>query len=256
MKAEVIGLDGKKIKTIDLPEQFNEDYEPDLIKRAILAINSHGRQAYGTAYQAGMSHSAKLSRRRRNYKGSYGKGISRVTRKTMWRRGLQFGWVGALAPGTVGGRRAHPPKPEKNWDLKMNNKERKKAIRSALSGALLQNKLFVVENKLEDLKKSKDVTNTFKTLGINFDSVKRKMAGRGKSRGRVSTYKKNALVVVAKTCELQKAIANLPGFDVVDANSINAKLLTLGHEGVRRCIFTEGALEKISKENLFLDKKK
>ena len=144
MKADVFGLDGKKVKSIELPEQFNEEYEPDLIKRAILVIQSHNRQPYGVAYQAGMIHSAKLSRRRRNYKGSYGKGISRVPRKTMWRRGMQFGWVGANAPGMVGGRRSHPPKAYKNWDLKINIKERKKAIRSALSGSLANNKVGII----------------------------------------------------------------------------------------------------------------
>ena len=53
----------------------------------------------------------------------------------MWRRGTQFMWVGALAPGTVGGRKAHPPKASKIWNLKINKKERAKAIRSALGGS-------------------------------------------------------------------------------------------------------------------------
>ena len=121
MKADVYGLDGKKAKSIDLPEQFNENYEPTLIKRAILVVLSHGRQKYGAMVQAGKNYSAKLSKRRRDYRGSYGKGISRTPRKIMWRRGRQMGWVGALAPGTVGGRRAHPAKPTMDLDLKINN---------------------------------------------------------------------------------------------------------------------------------------
>ncbi|MBS3175160.1 50S ribosomal protein L4 [Candidatus Woesearchaeota archaeon] len=256
MKAEVIGLDGKKIKTIDLPEQFNEDYEPDLIKRAILAINSHGRQAYGTAYQAGMSHSAKLSRRRRNYKGSYGKGISRVPRKTMWRRGMQFGWVAANAPGTVGGRRAHPPKAQRIWDLKINKKERKKAIRSALSGAVLNSQLLIIEDKIENLKKIKDVKTVFTTLGLNITAKKIQRAGRGKSRGRGIKYSKNPLIVVAKKCDFINAVSNLPGYDVVDVKSLNAQLLTLGHDKIRKCIFTESAVSTIGKEKLFSGDKK
>src|SRR3990167_10770470 len=155
MKAEVFDLDGKKIKTIELPEQFYENYEPDLINRAILAIFSHRRQPYGTMPLAGIDYSGKLSRRRRDYKGAYGKGISRASRKTMWRRGMQFGWVGAISPGTVGGRRAHPPKATKIWDLKINNKERRKAIRSALSGVAIKKRLFIIEDKFEDLKQAK-----------------------------------------------------------------------------------------------------
>ena len=47
-------------------------------------------------------------------------------------------WVGAFAPGTVGGRRAHPPKSEKIWSKKINKKENAKAIRSAISATLLK----------------------------------------------------------------------------------------------------------------------
>ncbi len=253
MKADVFDLEGKKLKSIELPEQFNEEYEPDLVKRAILAIQSHNRQPYGATYQAGMIHSAKLSRRRRNYKGSYGKGISRVPRKTMWRRGMQFGWVGANAPGMVGGRRAHPPKAYKIFDLKINIKERKKAIRSALSGSLLNNKFIVVENKIEDLKKLNDVETTFKSLGLDLETVKRFRAGRGKNRGREVRYKKKALIVVAKKCDLVKAVANLPGYDVVNVKDLNAALLTVGHKDTRQCVFTEAAVERINKEKLFLN---
>ena len=75
MKADVYSLDGEKVKSIELPDQFNESYEPDLIKRAILVIFSHDRQKYGAMARAGKEYSAKLSKRRRDYKGSYGKGI-------------------------------------------------------------------------------------------------------------------------------------------------------------------------------------
>ena len=251
MKADVYGLDGKKSKSIDLPEQFNENYEPTLIKRAILVVLSHGRQKYGAMVQAGKNYSAKLSKRRRDYRGSYGKGISRTPRKIMWRRGRQMGWVGALAPGTVGGRRAHPAKPTRDWDLKINVKERKKAIRSALSGTVLQNKIMVVDNKLESLNKTKEIQSTLKNLGLSIEVVKRQKAGRGKTRGRRIHYKKQALIIVANKCNLMTAVNNLPGYDIVDAKSVNAQLLTLGHEGARQCLFTEAAIERIGKEKLF-----
>ncbi len=256
MKVDVLSLDGNKIKSIDLPEQFLENYEPDLVNRAVLVIFSHNRQPYGTMPKAGQGYSAKLSRRRRDYKTAYGKGISRVPRKTMWRRGVQFGWVGALAPGTIGGRRAHPPKATKIWDLNINTKERKKAIRSALSGVAQNNKLFIVDDKFEELKKAKDVKNVLKLLGFNVETVKRKRAGRGKSRGRAIRYKKNALVVVAKNNGIVKALSNLAGYDIVDVRSLNASLLSLGFGVPRQCIFTEGALNLLAKEKLFFEGKK
>lgn len=255
MKADVFSLQGNKVKSIELPDQFSENYECDLVNRAVQVIFSNNRQSYGTMPLAGQGYSAKLSRRRRDYKGAYGKGISRVPRKTMWRRGMQFGWVGALAPGTVGGRRAHPPKAEKIWSLKINDKERRKAIRSALSGVVLKSKLIVVENKFEDLKLAKDMKNVLKLLKLDVTSVKRKKIGKAKSRGREFRYKKNSLVVTSKRCNANKAISNFPGYDVVDVRSLNANLLNLGYNNPRSCIFTEGALDLLAKERLFFEKK-
>ena len=73
-----------------------------------------------------MKQSAKLSKRRRAYRGSYGFGISRTPRKILSKRGRRLGWVGAVAPNTVGGRRTHPPKAEKIWREEINTKERRK----------------------------------------------------------------------------------------------------------------------------------
>ena len=175
MKANYFNTQGKKEKSIDLPEQFNEPIRPDLIQRVVLVIQSHKRQPYGAKPTAGQRYSAVLSRRRRKYKGSYGHGISRVPRKTTWRRGTQFGWVGAFAPGTVGGRRAHPPKKSKIWDLKINIKERRKATRSALAavvnesevkkrGHLFKELPTVVDSKIENYNKTKQVNIVTKIL--------------------------------------------------------------------------------------------
>ena len=84
-----------------------------LIKRAVLTLQNNKRQRYGANPEAGKKVSAALSKRRRKYRGSYGHGISRVPRKILSRRGTSMNWQGAFAPGTVGGRRAHPPKAEK-----------------------------------------------------------------------------------------------------------------------------------------------
>src|SRR3989338_1470831 len=127
----------------ELPSQFNESYRPDLIQRAVLALQSSARQRYGAKPLAGMRSSSRVSKRRRNWRGCYGFGISRVNRKILSHRGTRMHWVGAFTPQTVGGRRAHPPKAERIWDQKINDKERRKAIRSAMSATI--NKSLVEE---------------------------------------------------------------------------------------------------------------
>src|SRR3989344_7504660 len=137
MKADVVGISGSKGKG-EFPFQFNEPIRPDLVKRAVESIWGNTRQPYGAFPRAGKQAAAKLSRRRRDYKTSYGYGISRVPRKVLSRRGTRFTLVGAYAPGTVGGRQAHPPKAEKIWTRKLNKRERRKAIRSALAATIVK----------------------------------------------------------------------------------------------------------------------
>lgn len=253
MKTELYDLEGKKIKDIELPSQFTTDYEPILVKRALLVIQYH-QKPYGSMYGAGfVGVSGKISRRRRNYKGSYGHGISRVPRKTLWRRGTQFGWVGTEAPGTVKGRRAHPPKSEKQFELKINKKERKKAIRSALSGVAQAKKMKVVEAKFETLKKSKDLkafmTKLMAQEVARLDEVTIR-AGKGKKRGRRYQTKKGPLLVVADKCAVQTAAKNLPGIDVVAVKNLNVEVLTRGTE-LRPSVWTENAVKKLELEKLF-----
>src|SRR3990167_1169224 len=226
---KVLDLEGKKIREINLPKQFSEPYHPNLIKRAILAIQGNKRQPYGASPRAGLRYSSTLSKRRKKYKGSYGKGISRTPRKVMWRRGTQFGYVGATAPGTRGGRKAHPPKAEKIFTKKINIKERRKAIRSALSATFTLDLIkkrnhqiprefpFIIEDKFETLEKTKDVMNILNKLGFEKElercEKKKVRAGKGKTRGRRYRKKVGPLIVVSKDCKLLKSAVNIPGVD-------------------------------------------
>src|SRR3989338_8071357 len=136
MKAVLYDKNGIKKSEINLPSQFNEPVREDIILRAVLAIQTKRRTEYGAYEEAGMRYSTRQPKRRRKYRGMYGIGISRVPRKIMSRSGTQFNRVAALAPGTVGGRKAHPPKASKIWLERINKKERVKAIRSAISASV------------------------------------------------------------------------------------------------------------------------
>lgn len=265
---KVLGLDGKEAGKQKMPVQFDELVRPTLIKRAVHALQSHRRQRYGADPRAGKKASAVLSRRRRKYKGSYGKGISRVPRKTMLRRGMQMIWTGAFAPGTVGGRRAHPAKPEHDFSLKINDKERKKAIRSALSASLDKDVVasrghkvpasypFVVSSDCEKSKKTKDILAMLTALGLSDDlgrgSKKAVRPGKGKMRGRKYKRSKGPLLVVSDDCEALRAARNLAGVDVVKVAKVNAELLAPGAHPGRLTLYTQAAVEKMNKEGLFL----
>ncbi|HLC55490.1 MAG TPA: 50S ribosomal protein L4 [Candidatus Nanoarchaeia archaeon] len=271
MKVDVISMQGSKVRKVDLPAQFSEAVRLDLIKRAVLSIQSHNRQPYGTFPQAGIRQVAKLSRRRRQFKTAYGHGISRVPRKALWNRGRQFGWVGAFAPGTVKGRKANPPKAEKIWKQKINVQERRKAIRSALAATMQQNlikqrgHLFkeltpVVDAQAESLAKTREVQAFLEKMGLQAElsrvAERRIRAGRGKMRNRPYKQRKGPLFVVSGDCKLLKSARNIPGIDVCEVKKLNAELLAPGCIPGRLTLFTEQALDVLQKEQLFMNVKK
>ena len=267
MKIPLYTIDKKEVEKKALPSCFQESIRADLVKRAVLALRANNRQPYGADPSAGMKQISKVSRRRRDYQTSYGHGISRAPRKVMARKGTRFTWVGALAAGTVGGKAAHPPKVEKNWSMKINKKERKKALRSALAATmdkemvteighiLPQGYPFIVESKFESLSKTKEVLAILETLGFGPELARasRKKIRGGRSRLRGRKYKKatGPLLVVSGACPLLKAAKNIPGVAIVDARYLNAETLAPSVKPGRLTLFTDAAIAAIEKGKLF-----
>ncbi|MAG60652.1 50S ribosomal protein L4 [archaeon] len=267
-KIQVLDANAKKIGETELPVQFSEAIRSDLIGRSVLSLQSRARQAYGSDPKAGMRHSSKLSKRRRKYRGCYGFGISRVNRKIHTRRGTRFFWVGAFSPQTKGGRRAHAPKAAKNFEQKINAKENRKAIRSAMAAGINARLVserghvapsgfpFALDTSFEDLSKTSDLQKALGALGLKDEltraSAKNVRPGRGKSRGRKYKKAKGPLIVVSKTCPLIKSAANVAGVDIVECHAINTELLAPGADAGRLTLWTKAAVEKVAENNLFM----
>jgi large subunit ribosomal protein L4e len=261
MKLKIISANGASAQEIELPEQFSEEVREDLIKKAFLAIQNNRRQAYGSFEDAGDRHSTWVSKRRKDYRGCYGHGISRVPRKVLNHRGTQFFWVGAQAPGTVGGRRAHPPKAWKVWDWKLNTKEKRKAIRSAIAATVKKELVqkrghlipetypFIIDNSFEQIEKTSNLVAALIKIGFEKEleraSVTKIRAGHGKFRGRAKRQKKSLLFVVQDIKKLSKAAKNIGGIDVVSVRKLNVELLAPGSHYGRATVFTHGAIEEL-----------
>lgn len=268
MELKILNQQNTEAGKRKLPKQFDEPVRKDLIKKAVEAVQSHNRQPYGAYPWAGLKHSAELSKKRREYRASYGHGISRVPRKITSRRGTQFNWTAAVIPGVVGGRRAHPAKAARVFSKKINDKERKKAIRSAIAatmnkkliaerGHVLPEKFpFIISNDFEKISKTKALIDSLKKIGLEQDLIradkKKIRAGKGKSRGRKYKKSKTALLVVSGKCDLLKAAGNIPGVDIIEINNINAEILAPGCQPGRLTLFTDAAVEKLEKEKLFM----
>lgn len=263
MKTKILTIDGKSKGEINLPKIFSAPIREDVVQK-VLEIKKT-KQPYGNMPEAGNQYSASgsLVHRRHVWKSQYGRGMSRVPRKTMTRKGSQFRWEGATSPNTRGGRRAHPPKPVSMINTKkINKKELKIAFESALSATADKKTIekkyerikkidreipLVVESKFVGLKTKEMLRSLKKILGETLFEIalkkKKIRAGKGKLRGR--KYKSNAgvLVVVGEKENLKTG-----AFDVANVKTLGVENLAKGGVG-RLTIYTEDAIK-------FLDGKK
>ncbi len=248
-QVNLYSLRGKASDILDLPQVFLGDVRTDLVRRAVLAARANRRQSYGPGKGAGMRHAAST--------WGKGRGAARVQRMTGGRTAVQ-------SPGVVGGRRAHPPRPWKDWSMKINRKERVSARNSALSatkypeivagrGHRFKKKLtlpVVIENDVENLEKTAEAVDFLTKLGVYEDveraSNGRKVrAGRGKMRGRRYKSPKSFLFVISDPFKGGKAFRNLPGVDIISPNQLNTEVLAPGGDPGRLTLFSAKAFEEL-----------
>ena len=245
MNATVHDLDGEEAGSIELPAVFETPYRPDLVKRAVLAAQANGKQDYGAEDYAGMKTPAESF-------GS-GRGQAHVPRQD---------GRGRRVPQTVGGRRAHPPKEEKDRGRGINDKERQLAVRSAIAatadGELVAERghdfdedvdfPLVVDDDFEDLGKTRDAADVFAALGIAADVDRADeatvRAGQGTTRGRTRRRPSSVLVVTSE--EPSRAARNLAGVDVTTAREVNAEDLAPGTLPGRLTLWTESAVAEVA----------
>ncbi|MBN1645061.1 50S ribosomal protein L4 [Candidatus Woesearchaeota archaeon] len=268
MELKIMSKDNKEAGKKKLPKQFSEPFRLDIIKRAVEAIFGNKRQKYGASLRAGKRHSVYISKKRRRFRGVYGHSRTRTPKKVVSRSGSMFNWVGAFAPNARGGHRAFPPKVEKNWDCKINTKEKRKAIRSALASVMNKELVikrghkvpdaypFLIANDFELINKTKDFRSALLALGFKEEleraSKKKIRAGKGKHRARPYKKAKGPLVIVSGKCDLLKSATNIAGIDVIDVKNVNAELLAPGCVPGRLTLLTEEAVNRIEKEGLFV----
>lgn len=149
----LFSLDGKVVRNVDLPEAFKFPIRNDLIIRFTNAYQSNGRTPYGSYWFA--------VNRRVGHNMGPNHGISRYPRVAGSSRGV-------LLSNARGGRSAHHPVTAKNWDMKVNRKERTYAKLSALSSTVsmdlvkkrghkftVESLPVILEDRFENIEKTK-----------------------------------------------------------------------------------------------------
>ncbi|WP_226010408.1 50S ribosomal protein L4 [Halomicrobium salinisoli] len=245
MQATVRDLDGDDAGEVDLPEVFETTVRTDLIQRAVRAAQANRKQDHGADDYAGLRTPAESF-------GS-GRGMAHVPREN---------GQGRRVPQTVGGRPAHPPKEEKDRSLDVNDKERKKAIRSAVAATTDAELVadrghefdddvelpLVLDDEFEDLQKTQEVVDVLESLGVDADIERAEdtkiKAGQGSARGR--KYRRPSSILFVTSEEPSRAARNLAGADVTTGREVNAEDLAPGAAPGRLTIWTESALEEVA----------
>lgn len=250
---KIFSLEGKAAGKIEFPKIFNTPVRPDVIKRAVLSIQSKRFQPQGRDSMAGKRTSAESM--------GTGRGMARIPR--IKGRGTRA----AFAPGTVGGRQAHPPKSEKNIVKKITKKEKRLALLSAIAATASKELVasrghniedipqipLVITNELESLDKTKEVEEALIHLGVLSELFRAKesrkiRAGKGKLRGRKMKQVTGPLIVVAENKGIVAAATNITGVNVVTVSNLNAELLAPGTHPGRLAIWTANAIEKLNQQ--------
>lgn len=252
MQTGIYNLEGEKEDEMDLPSIFGEEVRPDIIERAVESSQANKKQPYGPSPEAGMRHATEME--------GVGQGMARVQRLT------QYGGARAAeSPQTRGGRKAHPPKPEKKLGKKLNRQAKAKARRSALAAMtdieLVKNRgheidddslefPIIVEDEIEELQKTKEAVDLLENLGIYSDVKRAKegkniRSGKGKMRDRKYRTPKSLLVVMSEGAVGRRAFSNLPGVTVKNPHNLTIDDMAPGGAMGRLALFSVEAINEM-----------
>ena len=256
MKVDLMTLDGKKSEQIDLPIIFNTELNTKLIHKAYINLESHGFQKHSTHPTAGQDVVADSN------DPPTGRGIARIARMKGGGGGRQ-GQAGEVA-GTRGGRQAHRPYPIRVIYKKINKKENKLALFSAIAATAskeliqsrghkiegIQSFPIIVEDEIENIANTSKMVKVIDNLNISQDverlAKRKKRTGKVALRGRTSKIGKSVLFVVSNSEKISKACSGIPGVDACSTKNLSVLNLAPGGSLIRLTIFSKKAIEEIA----------
>jgi len=203
MSAIVLNEKFEKASELALPESF-------------AGINPHNLYLYVKAYQAGLRADTASAKTRSEVRGGG---------KKPW---AQKGRGGARAgsrrsPVWVGGAVVHGPNTGRNYDQKVNKKQKKLALKFALDALAKEGKLFIVDSIEVASGKTKDAKVLFDKLGV-----------------------RDALIVKSIIDENTfLAFRNIQSTYLVEENELNAFLAS----AYRAVVMEKAVWENLSKES-------
>ena len=257
MKVTVLTIDGKSEGSVELPAVFDTPIRDNLIHSAFVNLNSHKFQRQGRHPTAGQDVVADSN------DPPTGRGMSRVARMKGGGGGRQ-GQAGEVA-STRGGRQAFPPNVKKVIYKKLNKKEKKLALCSAIAATASKNIVksnghvienikefpIIVSDEIENISKTSEMRKIIKSLNLVDDTNRLKnrkpRSGKVALRGRKSKVGKSVLFVVSNSSKTENACSAIPGVDARSVKDLSILDLAPGSKPVRLTVYSKKAVDEISK---------
>lgn len=255
MKAEVIGLNGKRSGEVVVPPVFEAELRPDLIKRMFWLVGSHALQPKGRDPMAGERTTAET------HSPPTGTGRSRIPR-VKGERYSRGGMAGGVA-SIVKGRLPHPPRSEKVIHLGVNRKENRLATQSAIAYTANLDAVrarghrigdlslpLVVADDIETVEKTGELVSFLEKVDLKaelkrVDTHVKRNSGKRRLRGRAYRTGAGPLIVVTSDRGVGKAAGGIPGVGVTRVESLSVLELAPGGVPGRLTLWTESALSAL-----------
>ncbi|KAK1310395.1 60S ribosomal protein L4 [Acorus calamus] len=240
---------------VPLPDVMKATIRPDVVRFVHDNINRNHRQPYAVSKKAGHQTSAES--------WGTGRAVSRIPRVPGG--GTHRAGQGAFGNMCRGGRMFAPTKIWRRWHRRVNIKQKRFAVASALAASAVPALVMarghriesvpelplVISDSAESIEKTSSAIKVLKQVGAFPDAEKAKDShairkGKGKMRNRRYVNRKGPLIVYGtEGSKLVKAFRNIPGVDVANVDRLNLlKLAPGGHLG-RFIIWTKSAFEKV-----------
>jgi large subunit ribosomal protein L4e len=242
-------------ETVKLPDVLLAPIRPDIVHSIHTNMNKNHRQAYAVFKKAGHQTAAES--------WGTGRAVSRIPRVPGG--GTHRAGQGAFGNMCRGGHMYSPTKIWRRWHRKINIKQKRYAVCSALAASALPSLVMarghkidnvpevplVVSDSAEHLTQTKKALELLKKIGALADVTKSKDSknlhkGKGKMRNRRYTMRRGPLMVFSDTdSTAQRAFRNIPGVEVASVESLNLLQLAPGGHLGRFCIWTKSAFQKL-----------
>jgi len=241
-------------KSVVLPAVFRAPIRTDIVNFVHDQMRRNKRQAHAVSTKAGEQTSAES--------WGTGRAVARIPR--VRGGGTHRSGQGAFGNMCRGGRMYAPLKVWRKWHRKINLKQRRYALVSALAASGVPSLVLarghnietvpeiplVLSDKVQDIKKTKEAVAILRKVGAWSDILKvyaskHTRAGVGKMRNRRTVMKRGPVVIYDKDNGVKKAFRNIPGVSLLSVERLNLLRLAPGGHVGRFVIWTESAFKKL-----------